>query len=68
MQAQGLPKGRDITVSIADQLAVHAWNLMGGRLVWSALPLIFDVLEVEDPEAVIRGLLVVRTEMEARNA
>lgn len=41
------------------QLAVRAWNLMGG-LDWSALPLIVELLGVQDPETLILNLTTIR--------
>lgn len=40
-------------------LAVAAWNLMGG-LVWEALPVVCEILGVDDPELLIRQLVVIR--------
>jgi len=40
-------------------LAVEAWNLMGG-LDWGALPVVCAMIGVEDPENLIRQLVVIR--------
>jgi len=40
-------------------VAVRAWNLMGG-LDWAALPIVLEMLGVEDPEPVIHQLILLR--------
>jgi hypothetical protein len=40
-------------------LAVKAWNLMGG-LDWAALPLVVEMLGVEDVEQLINHLVGIR--------
>lgn len=41
------------------EVAVEAWNLMAG-LDWSALPLVVEMLGVEDVERLIRNLVTIR--------
>ncbi len=41
-------------------LAVRAWNLMGGCIDWSALPIICDLLGVSDPEMLVSQLVLIR--------
>lgn len=41
------------------EVAVQAWNMMGG-LDWNALPVIADLLGVEDMELLINQLVVIR--------
>lgn len=36
---------------------------MGGELSWSALPLLFEMVGVEDDEMMIRQLIVLRDEL-----
>lgn len=45
--------------------AVLAWNMMGGALDWSALPLVSAVLSVDDMEILIRQLCLIRDFKEA---
>jgi hypothetical protein len=40
-------------------LAVQAWNLMGG-LDWTALPIICEILGVEDVEMLVEQLIIIR--------
>jgi hypothetical protein len=40
-------------------IAVKAWNIMGG-LDWNALPIVFEILGVDDPETVINQLVTIR--------
>lgn len=42
-----------------DQI-VEAWNLMGGSLDWQALPIVCEMLSVEDPDLLVRGLAQIR--------
>lgn len=41
-------------------LAVKAWNLMGGAVDWGALPLLVEMLGVEDVEGLVVRLSVIR--------
>lgn len=41
------------------RLVRRAWAMMGG-LDWSALPIVIEVLDIEDPEWLIAGLVCVR--------
>ena len=41
-------------------LAVSAWNMMGGEIVWEALPVVCEILGIDDPERLVRRLIVVR--------
>lgn len=40
-------------------MAMRAWNLMGG-LDWAALPLVADLLGVEDVERMVPELVAIR--------
>lgn len=51
---QGLQQGP------AERQAIEAWNLMGSRIDWAALPTITAVLDVEDVDLFVRGLLQIR--------
>lgn len=51
------------------QYAVEAWNLLGGQIDWQAIPIVFEMLGVDDAERFIRMLFVIRDHMErVRNA
>lgn len=39
---------------------VVMWNYMGGTLDWNALPTLFEVFDVRDPEIALRELLAIR--------
>ena len=41
-------------------LAVRAWNWMGGQIDWSGLPLVADLLGIEDLEMLITQLATLR--------
>jgi len=47
------------------QIAVAAWNLMGG-LDWSALPVVVEVLGVREPEVLITQLVAIRDAQRSR--
>lgn len=40
--------------------AVQAWNLMGGAIVWEALPVVTEMLGVDDVEVLIHLLTRIR--------
>jgi len=46
------------------ELVVAAWNLMGG-LDWAALPIVVEVLGVNDIERLIRQLVILREHQKA---
>jgi len=58
MERRGLPIQPEDPPPSA-QAAIAAWNLMGG-LVWEALPMVCAILGIEDPELLIRQLVVIR--------
>ncbi|HET8870271.1 MAG TPA: hypothetical protein VFM48_07485 [Aquabacterium sp.] len=41
-------------------LSITAWNLMGGCIDWAALPLIAEMLGINDPEALVLDLVTIR--------
>lgn len=41
-------------------MAIQAWNLMGGTIDWAALPLIVEMLGINDMELFIRQLILIR--------
>lgn len=45
-----------------------AWNLMGGTIDWAALPVVVDLLGEDDPETLIRGLIMVRDALSESHA
>ena len=42
------------------QLAVQCWNLMGGEIKWSALPILCEMFGIEDVELLVRQLNAIR--------
>ncbi|MCC6824014.1 MAG: hypothetical protein IT579_25140 [Verrucomicrobia subdivision 3 bacterium] len=46
-----------------NETAVMLWNAMGGKIDWAALPLLFGLHRVADPETMIERLLVLQDEM-----
>jgi hypothetical protein len=42
------------------QQAVEAWNIMGG-LNWTALPVVVELLGVDDVELLIEQLVIIRS-------
>jgi hypothetical protein len=43
-----------------DTLAIRGWNLMGGTMDWAALPVIAEILGVDDMESFIQRLVAIR--------
>jgi len=41
------------------RLAVMAWNLLGG-LNWDGLPLVVEMLGIDDVDALVRNLVTIR--------
>jgi hypothetical protein len=39
---------------------IRAWNLLGGVLDWNGISVMCDLLGFDDPEILIRGLVIVR--------
>jgi len=50
-----------------EDLAIRAWNLMGGAIDWAALPLVVARLGVDDVDLLITHLCAIRAH-EARQA
>jgi hypothetical protein len=48
-----------------DLAAIAAWNLAGG-MNWEALPIVIEVLGVEDVEDLVRRMALIRDEMDKR--
>lgn len=44
----------------ATALAVRAWNWMGGQIDWAGLPLVADLLGVDDLEILVEQLAALR--------
>lgn len=44
-------------------MAVMAWNWMDGNMQWEALPIVCDVLGIDDPEQLINDLMTIRKHM-----
>jgi hypothetical protein len=41
-------------------LAIKAWNWLGGQLDWSGLPLVAEILGIDDLEVLIVQLAIIR--------
>ncbi len=39
---------------------VEVWNLMGGQIDWNALEPLCEMLGIDDPDALVRGLVQLR--------
>ena len=46
---------------------MEAWNLMGGSLDWQALPVVAELLSVDDAEMLVRGLAQIRDHFREEN-
>ncbi len=42
------------------ELAIRGWNLMSGKIDWSALPFIVDMFGIEDVEIFVRQLVAIQ--------
>lgn len=42
-------------------ISVQAWNIMGGAIDWQALPIVAEILGVEDIEMLITHLIAIRS-------
>lgn len=40
--------------------AIRAWSMMGNELNWQAIPIIAELLGVEDPEMFVNDLISIR--------
>ena len=40
--------------------AVDVWNMLGGEINWSALPMLVELLDINDADILIRDLIVIR--------
>ena len=40
--------------------AVDVWNMLGGEIDWSALPIVVELLGINDADVLIRDLIVIR--------
>lgn len=58
LAAAGIGQGQP-QQDVQTQVVIAAWNLMGG-LDWSALPVVAAMLEVDDVDALVRGLVQLR--------
>lgn len=47
--------------------ALDAWRMMGRTIDWTALPLVVDVLGVDDVELLLANLIVLRDNPELLN-
>lgn len=41
-------------------LAIRAWNMLGARIDWQGLPLVCEILGIEDVEMLISQLEAIR--------
>ena len=44
----------------AEECARLAWNAMGGRVDWPAVPILIDLYDVTDVETFLEALLAIR--------
>lgn len=49
-----------------DEVAIMAWNLAGG-MEWAGIPIVADILGVEDIEDLVRRMVVIRNELNKRS-
>ena len=42
--------------------------MMEGKIDWAALPLLFELLDIENPELFIDDLMIIRDHMRKENA
>lgn len=47
-----------------DPIAVRVWNMMGGGIDWTALPVLVPIFGVEDVERLLLDLIVIRNHLE----
>ena len=50
-----LPAQTPLTVA-----CIEAWNLMGGALDWAAVPVLAELLGVDDVDLLVLGLVQIR--------
>jgi len=55
-----MPLAPGVTCDSATALAIKAWNWMGGQIDWTGLPLIAEILGVDDLEVLIVQLAALR--------
>jgi hypothetical protein len=48
-------------------IAIKSWNLMGGQIEWSALPLLCEVYGIDDPDTHIHALVAIRDHVRRQN-
>jgi hypothetical protein len=46
--------------------AINAWNLMGCLIDWAALPLVAEMLGIEDVETFVHQLVAIRNKQAAK--
>lgn len=59
LEAAGVARSQTKSQDDFTSLVISAWNLMGG-LEWAALPTVAAMLDIDDVELLIRGLVQVR--------
>ena len=56
------------TLNKNNDLAAQAWRLMGSKIDWAAMPLVFEYIGVINPETVIRSLEQIKSYTDAKGA
>ncbi len=55
-----MPLGPGASCDAATALAIQAWNWMGGAIDWAGLPLVAEMLGIEDLEILVAQLAALR--------
>lgn len=50
----------DTDATVRENLAISAWNLMNGEIDWQALPLMVELLGVDDVSLFVTHLVTIR--------
>lgn len=48
----------------ASRVSVRAWNMLGGKIDWSGLELVAELLGVHDIESLVADLMLIRDHKE----
>ena len=51
---------RENRVDISSTLAIQAWNMLGARIDWQGLPIVCELLGIDDIENLLSQLTVIR--------
>lgn len=55
-----MPLGPGASCDAATALAIRAWNWLGGTIDWAGLPLVAEMLGIEDLEILVAQLAALR--------